>query len=117
MPASCQSSNQKELSHALNCTSNFLCDVCIVRTSAAKDLNVIIHHFQFYVVYILYIYIYIYIYISVCVCVCMCVCVYVCVCSFLCLFIHYLHTIPFVSHSIVPLFLFLFSIWFWLARA
>ena len=61
----------------------------------------------------IYVYIYIYIYIfvcvcrhvcvcvCVCVCMCMCMCVYACVCSIICLFIHYLHTIPFVSYSIV----------------
>ena len=49
----------------------------------------------------------IYIYIYVCVCWRMCVCVrvyvygvYVYVCSIISLFIHYLHTIPFVSYSI-----------------
>ena len=50
------------------------------------------------------------IYIYICVCVCVCVCVYIymyvciymylCVCSIIRLFIHYLHTIPFVSYSI-----------------
>ena len=51
----------------------------------------------------LYIYIYIYIYLYVCfgICVCVCICVYVCVCSIICLFNHYLYTIPFFSYSIV----------------
>ena len=40
-----------------------------------------------------YMYTYIYIYI--------CIYMYLCVCSIICLFIHYLHTIPFVSYSIV----------------
>ena len=35
------------------------------------------------------------------ICVCVCICVYVCVCSIICLFNHYLYTIPFVSYSIV----------------
>ena len=49
-----------------------------------------------------YLLIYIYIYVCRRVCVRMYVYgVYVCVCSFICLFIHYLHTIPFVSYSIV----------------
>ena len=55
----------------------------------------------------IYIYIYIYIHIYVCVCWRMFLCVrvyvygvYVCACSIICLFIHYLHTIPFVSYSI-----------------
>ena len=52
-----------------------------------------------------YIYVYIYIYMCVCVCfgicVCVCICVYVCVCSIICLFNHYLYTIPFVSYFIV----------------
>ena len=34
-------------------------------------------------------------------CVCVFVCVYVCICSIICLFIHYLHTIPFISYSVV----------------
>ena len=38
---------------------------------------------------------YVYIYL------CACVCVSVCVCSTICLFIDYLHAIPFVSYSIV----------------
>ena len=49
----------------------------------------------------------IYIYVCVCVLAYVCVCVrvyvygvYVCVCSIISLFIHYLHTIPFVSYSI-----------------
>ena len=37
----------------------------------------------------------------VCLCMCVCMCKYVCVCSTICLFINYLHTIPFVSYSIV----------------
>ena len=36
-----------------------------------------------------------------CVGVCVYVGMYVCVCSIICLFIHYLHTIPFASYSIV----------------
>ena len=35
----------------------------------------------------------------VCLCMCVCMCKYVC--STICLFINYLHTIPFVSYSIV----------------
>ena len=46
-------------------------------------------------------YIYIYIYICWCMCVHVYVYVYVGVCSIICLFIHYLHTIPFVSYYIV----------------
>ena len=56
----------------------------------------------------MYIYVFIcmgvYVYIYMCVLACVCACyVYVCVCMcmFYCLFIHYLHTIPFVSYSIV----------------
>ena len=50
---------------------------------------------------------FIFVFRRVCVCVCVCVraceCVYVCVCvcSIICLFIHYLHTIPFACYSIV----------------
>ena len=51
--------------------------------------------------------VYIYMCVSVCVCVymyvcaCVSVCVYICACSITCLYIHYLHTIPFISYSIV----------------
>ena len=48
------------------------------------------------------VYVYIYIYVCVCVYIYMYVCIYMylCVCSIIPLFIHYLHTIPFVSYSI-----------------
>ena len=46
-------------------------------------------------------YIYLYVCVGVCVCACVCVSVYVCVSSVICSFIHYLHTIPFLSYSIV----------------
>ena len=53
-----------------------------------------------YIYVYIYIYIYIFICVSLCVCVCMCIlCVFmhsrVCVSSIICLFIHYLHFIPF----------------------
>ena len=35
------------------------------------------------------------------VCACVFACVYLCTCSIICLFIHYLHTIPFISYSVV----------------
>ena len=35
------------------------------------------------------------------VCVCVFVCEYVYICSIICLFIHCLHTIPFISYSVV----------------
>ena len=54
-----------------------------------------------YIYMCVYVYICMYICIYVYVCIYMCVCVCVCVCSIICSFIHFLHTSPLVSYSIV----------------